>query len=122
MNHLEFFAQRCRKNTEHDMPRIRTIYATNWFSRLRGLIATSAQDWRDAELILRRCSAVHTFGMRYALDIAFFDARNRIVATHTAVAPNRFVIGPRSAQHTIERPAQRSAWYRAGDRVGRSLT
>lgn len=48
------------------------------------------------------CRAVHTFGMRAPVDVLFMDAKYRIVQQHAHVAPNRVLIGPRNARHTIE--------------------
>ena len=42
-------------------------------------------------LLLPRCSCVHTFGMRFALDVEFLDARGRRVQIRRAVPPRRLV-------------------------------
>jgi uncharacterized protein len=72
-------------------------------SRLLGLA------WLDAEragpgLLIPRCSAVHTFGMRFALDLVFLDRRRRPLRVRRAVPPRRFV-WQRGAAAVLEIPA-----------------
>src|SRR3954447_7465756 len=57
-------------------------------------------------LWLPRCRCVHTFGMRFALDLLWLDARGRVLAVDSAVPPCR-VVRCRSAAAVIERPAAR---------------
>jgi uncharacterized membrane protein (UPF0127 family) len=55
-------------------------------------------------LLIPRCSSVHTFGMRFALDIVFLDARWRPLAVRRAV-PRRRVFSHRAAAAVLELPA-----------------
>ena len=52
------------------VPLIELHQATNWLARLRGLFAypplTDSQG-----LLIRPCNAVHTFGMKYHIDVVF---------------------------------------------------
>jgi uncharacterized membrane protein (UPF0127 family) len=58
-------------------------------------------------LLIPRCAAVHTFGMRFDLDVYFLDADGSILATHRAVPPRRFV-AHRGATTVLEVPASPS--------------
>lgn len=40
-------------------------------------------------VLLRPCAAVHTFGMRYPLAVAFLDGDGRVLAVHDRVVPWR---------------------------------
>ncbi|HWT23130.1 MAG TPA: DUF192 domain-containing protein [Solirubrobacteraceae bacterium] len=40
-------------------------------------------------LLLPRCRSVHTFGMRFALDLVWLDAAGRLVRVDRAVPPRR---------------------------------
>jgi uncharacterized membrane protein (UPF0127 family) len=53
------------------------------FSRLRGLLGQAGLEPGEA-LLIRPTWAVHTWFMRFPIDVAFLDARLRILA----VAPN----------------------------------
>jgi uncharacterized protein len=55
-------------------------------------------------LLIPRCSAVHTFGMRFALDVVFLDSAGRPCSARSAVPPWRFASDPR-ADAVLELPA-----------------
>jgi uncharacterized protein len=42
-------------------------------------------------LFIPDCRSVHTFGMLFALDIAFLDAQGRVIELRRDVSPGRFV-------------------------------
>jgi hypothetical protein len=55
-------------------------------------------------LLIPRCSSVHTFGMRFALDVHFLDGRLRPLAIRRSVPPRR-IAGHRGAVAVLELPA-----------------
>jgi len=57
-------------------------------------------------LLIPRCSSVHTFGMRFALDLVFLDRDGRPCSVRRAVAPRRLA-WDRRASAVLELPAQR---------------
>lgn len=59
--------------------------ALGFFDRARGLIGTRAGDRCRNALFLPRCSSVHTCGMAYPLDLAFFRADGTVVRICRAV-------------------------------------
>lgn len=73
-------------------------------ARLRGL-AGLARLPAGHGLLIPRCRSVHTFGMRFALDIVFLDADGLPVERRTNVAPGRLV-GCRAASAVLELPAK----------------
>jgi uncharacterized protein len=76
------------------------------WSRSIGL-ALLSRERAGAGLLIPRCRAVHTFGMRFDLDLYFLGARGEVVARRLAVAPNRFASCRRSAS-VLEVPARPS--------------
>jgi uncharacterized membrane protein (UPF0127 family) len=77
--------------------------AGDFRARLRGLA------WRDREdagpgLLIPRCASVHTFGMRFALDVYFLDAEGRVLSVRRRVPPAR-VVWHRGAAAVLEVPA-----------------
>jgi uncharacterized membrane protein (UPF0127 family) len=55
-------------------------------------------------LLIPRCASVHTFGMRFALDLYFLDADGAVLASRLAVPPRRFAYR-RGAAAVLEVPA-----------------
>lgn len=80
----------------------RTWLADTPWSRLRGLLgrAPLRPDAEEA-LLLSPCGAVHTLGMRYALDIIFLDKAGRVLDFHAALPPGR-MRHCRGAWRTVE--------------------
>jgi uncharacterized protein len=77
--------------------------ACGWRSRLLGL-SLLEREQAGPGLLIPRCASVHTFGMRFALDLVFFDAGGRPLAVRRAVPPRR-VVGQRGAVAVLELPA-----------------
>jgi len=63
--------------------------AYTFFQRLKGLMFTKSLP-ADCGLHIRPCSAVHTFFMRYNIDILYLDAQHKIVGTQERVKPGKF--------------------------------
>ena len=82
-----------------------THVARGFRERLVGL--AWARSPRAAALLLPRCRSVHTFGMRFRLDLYWLDARGEVVRVDHGVPPWR-VVGCRAARCVIEVPALRS--------------
>jgi uncharacterized protein len=55
-------------------------------------------------LLIPRCASVHTFGMRFALDVYFLGSGVEILDVRRAVPPRRFV-AHRGAASVLEIPA-----------------
>jgi len=55
-------------------------------------------------LLLPRCSSVHTFGMKFALDVYFLGRNGEILAVRRAVPPRR-IVACRGAAAVLEVPA-----------------
>jgi uncharacterized membrane protein (UPF0127 family) len=71
--------------------------------RMRGLLGRAALASGEA-LLLNRCGSVHTFGMRFAIDVVFLDRQQRVVAIHHCVPKRRMVFSLR-ASHILEMSA-----------------
>ncbi|HWJ43580.1 MAG TPA: DUF192 domain-containing protein [Solirubrobacterales bacterium] len=83
-------------------PRIIPV-AKGFRTRLLGL------SWRSREragpgLLIPRCSSVHTFGMRFPLDVYFLDAEGRVIAVRRRLPPGR-VAWQRGAAAILEIPS-----------------
>jgi hypothetical protein len=71
--------------------------------RLLGL-AFLPREGAGAGLLIPRCRSVHTFGMRFALDLVFLDADGREISRRSSVPPGRLV-SEAGAESVLELPA-----------------
>jgi uncharacterized membrane protein (UPF0127 family) len=60
-------------------------------SRRRGLLGRDSIA-TDQGLVIAPCQGVHTFGMRFAIDIVAVDRQGRVVKLRTRVAPRRVIL------------------------------
>ncbi len=63
------------------------IAKTPW-ARMRGLLGETALP-PGAALLLRPCNAIHTLGMRFALDARFYNRRGELVREILNVPPGK---------------------------------
>lgn len=77
--------------------------ADRFGARLLGLAHLDRAD-AGPGLLLPRCSSVHTFGMRFALDIYFLGPDESVLKVCPAVPPRRLV-ACRGAAAVLEIPA-----------------
>jgi uncharacterized membrane protein (UPF0127 family) len=81
--------------------------------RVTGLIRRRALPARVA-LEIPRCRSVHTFGMRFPLDLVWLDAERRVVRVDRAVPPRR-VRSCRQARSVLELDSRFSnQWFAYG--------
>ncbi len=80
--------------------------ADGFAARLVGLLASSplTAEGLPRAMGFPRCRSVHTWLMGYPLDIAFLDARGRVVEVHEGVGPGRVLRCP-AACAVLERAA-----------------
>jgi uncharacterized protein len=72
--------------------------ADRFVSRACGLLVGAPLGPAEA-LLISPCSSIHTFGMRYSIDVVFIDRHARIVRVYPQVGPGhvRFAAGARAA-------------------------
>lgn len=75
-------------------------------ARRRGLIGRDGivHDGIEGALLLRHTRAIHTFGVRFPIDVAYCDHDLRVVRT-TQVNPNRLCLPVLRARSVIEAEA-----------------
>jgi hypothetical protein len=69
-------------------------------TRRKGLLGRSELPYASA-LVISRCNAVHTIGMRFAIDVAFVDSSGLIKKIVNGLGPWRMAMSP-FASLTIE--------------------
>jgi uncharacterized membrane protein (UPF0127 family) len=76
------------------------VVADNPFTRLRGLLGRPALGAGEG-LLLRPSPSIHTWFMRFAIDVVFLDEELRVLRVTKAVKPWRFA-GCRGAGAVLE--------------------
>ena len=82
-------------------------WGSGTWHRACGLIGAAALS-TDHCLVLAPCRAIHTWFMRFSLDIIFFAREGRVVRMATRVKPFRMVWGGWSAWGVME---MQSGWF-----------
>lgn len=78
--------------------------ARSFWARLRGLMFR-AELPADGGMVIEPNGSVHTFWMRFPIDVIFVDRSDRVVGLVPAMPPNRPYAGARHAHRTVELPA-----------------
>lgn len=82
----------------------RVRIARSFRQRLRGLLGTHELPAEEG-LMLSPGGSVHTFGMRYCIDLAFLDRQLKILRLSSQVSPWRICRAPANTRHVLELPA-----------------
>ena len=83
---------------------VEVAVADGFLARLAGLALVPAGR-AGAGLLIRRCASVHTFGMRFAIDVVFLGCDGEILGVRRAVAPGR-IVSHRGATAVLELPSK----------------
>ena len=100
-------ARRLRRLPEAEVLGLQARVAQSPRARLLGLAGLEFTR-AGAALLIPRCRSVHTFGMRFALDIVFLDRGGGVVAWHRSVGPRR-IVSDRRAVSILEVPSRRES-------------
>jgi uncharacterized protein len=93
------------------------VVAESFAARMRGLLGRRALPAREGMLI-RRESSVHTFFMRFAIDVVFLDREEVVVGIEPSLSPWK-TAGRRGAKAVVELAA--GECERRGVQVGDRL-
>ena len=89
--------------------------ASGLLSRLRGLLGRDGLPVGSG-LHITQCGSIHTFCMKFSLDLLFLDDKNRVVKSVSNVTPWRIVLGGPGACSVLE---MATGWFNAASvRVG----
>ncbi|MEH6374119.1 DUF192 domain-containing protein [Streptomyces sp. KLMMK] len=90
--------------------------AASYRARTRGLLG---RDGIDGAILLTPAGSVHTFRMRFAIDVAYLDRNLRVLAVRT-MKPGRLGAPRLRSRHVLE--AEAGAMERWGLRAGGQVT
>jgi uncharacterized membrane protein (UPF0127 family) len=103
--------------TKHAVVSDRCLFANSVLKRMVGLLNRKALAASEG-LLIDRCCNIHTFGMRFPIDVVFLDHGLRVLRTVGALRPWR-TCAARKAVYVLELPAgsiERSR-IQAGDQI-----
>lgn len=93
----------CIKNTtKGTVVADHTKTADNFWRRLKGLLGTSSL-LTGHGLIIKPCSSVHTFGMKYPIDVLFVDGNHQIIKIVENMLPGKVSMASGS-KYVVELP------------------
>lgn len=92
--------------------------ADTWWSRLRGFLGRPEPIIGDG-ILLSPCSRIHTFGMRFAVDVLFLDQVGRVLETFPDFRPWRVTPRIQNSVYALELPVGTISvtGTRVGDRL-----
>ena len=88
-------------------------WAVTWWARLRGLLGRAPD---ETLLVIAPCRAIHTFGMKAAIDVAFIDGDGVVAAVERGLPPRRYRRSE-SAVAVIERFASSAPFFSPRARI-----
>lgn len=90
------------------------IIATRFRDRLLGFLAKRP---KECTLLISPCNAIHTFGIKGNLDIAFFDDRGKVLLAQRNIPPGK-IIRCLKARGVLEKFSHiDKQWFCEGDEV-----
>lgn len=76
-------------------------YAATFFERGVGLLGRKSYPLNRI-MVIPKCGSVHTWFMRFPIDIVFLDKHGKVLRIENNVAPLRMLFGGREASITLE--------------------
>jgi uncharacterized membrane protein (UPF0127 family) len=93
-----------------NMPSLSITLARTPIARMRGLLGKTGLPPGHGLLILP-CNAIHTIGMKFAIDVRFFDKKGNLVREYHHIQPGKwFVFGGFKAHSVLETQAGDAAF------------
>jgi uncharacterized membrane protein (UPF0127 family) len=92
---------------------LRVAEANTRAARLKGLAGLNAMP-HDAALLIPRCRSVHTFSMRFPIDLVWLAADGSVVRVDRAVPPRRLRTCLRARSVVEARAGMADAFLTAG--------
>ena len=90
--------------------------ADSFFSRLKGLMGKSNID-DNIGLIIRPCKSIHTFFMKFNIDVIFIDGNSKVVDVYIDLAPWRISKIYKDAKFVIEGKSGSFAKLKKSDQI-----
>lgn len=79
------------------------VLSQNWWQRSRGLLGT--RSCPDQGMLFPKCKSIHTFGMRYSIDVVYLNHKTQVLAVEGALKSWSLSFGPKGSLQCLELPA-----------------
>jgi uncharacterized protein len=80
--------------------------ACSVFKRMKGLIGRSVEEFAPGKALwIVPTEGIHTFGMRFAIDVAYLDSKGKVLRLYHVLPPRRFAAIIFTAASVLELPA-----------------
>lgn len=90
--------------SSHSLIAEQVFVADSLLTRLKGLLGR--KEFKKGEaIVLKPCNSIHTFFMRFAIDVLFLDNDNKIIKVIPCLKPFRITFIYFKARFAIELPA-----------------
>jgi len=90
-------------NNNYDLIVSELMFADNFFSKLFGLIFKNLN--KNQGFVIENCNSIHTFWMRYKIDLVFLNKNNEVVKLYENFKQFRVTPLIKNAVKVIELPA-----------------
>ncbi|MGF7185891.1 hypothetical protein GGQ84_001984 [Desulfitispora alkaliphila] len=77
--------------------------ADSFFTRLKGLIGRTELP-TGSGLIIKPCNSIHTFFMKFPIDVIFLDEKGRALKLQEKVTPRKVILPVKNATCVLEMP------------------
>lgn len=92
------------------------IIAESYFSRLKGLMGKNIIEDNEG-LLMRPCNSIHTFFMKFNIDIVFIDIDFKVVDVYIDLAPWKISKIYKNAKFVIEGKVGSLSKLKKGDQI-----
>lgn len=82
------------------------MVADSFFKRFKGLMFTKELPEQNVMLI-KPCNEIHTYNMRYSIDVLYIDIYNRIIAINEDMKPGRIGKSVKNSAFVVELPCNK---------------
>ncbi len=79
----------------------RCFLAVSFFSRFLGLMGRNSLAENEA-ILFPKCNSIHTFFMRFPIDVVFLSKDGEVVSTISSFPPWRMLLPQPRVKHTLE--------------------
>ena len=79
----------------------KAVLAESFFQRLKGLMFSERMEGFDA-LVIKSCNSIHTFFMKYSIDVVFLNKELKIIKIKRGIQPWRITPMYFSATQAVE--------------------
>jgi hypothetical protein len=91
----------------------KTIFAKTFLERLKGLMfITNMED--NTALVLEPCNSIHTFFMRFPIDVIFTSKEGRVLHVIEGMKPFKISKIVKGARYAIEMPSGAAKGVKSG--------